>query len=89
MGMLKEKHGLTMLGNTPPGTCPFCAVTHPPEQPHNQESLTWQYKYYDAHGRFPTWADAMAHCTSEMQAFWVEALKEHGVEVIPGTGVTI
>ena len=89
MGQLKEKHGLTLLGNTTSGTCQHCAVTHESDMPHNQQSLTWQYKYYNAHGRFPTWADAMAHCTSEVQEVWAEALKEHGIEVMPGTGVAI
>ena len=89
MGQFKEKHGITLLGNTPPGTCSHCAVKHEPDMPHNQQSLAWQYKYYDVHGRFPTWADAMAHCTPEVQAMWAEALKEHGIEVIPETGVAI
>ena len=84
MGQLKEKHGLTLHGNTPPGTCPWCAVAHDPTQPHNQQSLTWRYTYYDQHGRFPTWADAMAHCVPEVKAYWTEALKEHGIEVEAG-----
>ena len=25
-----------------PGTCPECAVAHPPELPHNQKSLFYQ-----------------------------------------------
>ena len=78
---LKELHGLTLLDKTPPGTCPMCAVKHEPEQPHNQQSLAWQYKFYDLHGRFPTWADAMAHCSDEVKAYWAEALKEHGIDV--------
>jgi len=38
-----------------PGTCPECAVDHPPELPHNQQSLFYQYKFYNDHGRWPTW----------------------------------
>ncbi len=64
-----------------PGTCPECAVVHPPEQPHNQESLTYQYTFYDRYGRWPTWADAMAHCPPEIQAYWREALAERGIAV--------
>jgi len=81
MGHLQEKHGMTLLGNTPPGTCPMCATAHEPDMPHNQQSLAYQYKFYDFHGRFPTWADAMAHCTDEMKDFWIASLAEHGIEV--------
>lgn len=81
MGYLKDRHGFTMLGNTPPGTCPMCAVKHDPAQPHNQQSLAYQYKFYDAHGRWPTWNDAMEHCSEEVKELWRSALKERGVDV--------
>lgn len=38
MGYLKELHGMTLLGRTPEGTCPECAVKHDPEQPHNRDT---------------------------------------------------
>lgn len=60
MGYLKEQFGMTMLRKTPDGTCPMCAVKHEPEMPHDCHSLTYQYNFFDEHGRFPTWADAMA-----------------------------
>lgn len=41
-----------------PGTCPQCAAFHPPDFPHNQTSLHWQYWFYNEHGRWPTWTDA-------------------------------
>lgn len=47
MGYLKEVHGMTLLGKTPEGTCQECAVKHSPEQPHNRDSLAYQYKFYD------------------------------------------
>lgn len=81
MGQLFEKHGMVLLGKTPPGTCPMCAVKHDPEQPHNRDSLAYQYKFYDQHGRWPTWADAMSHCPAEIKAFWREELEKRGVEV--------
>ena len=81
MGFLKDNHGMTLLGRTPPGTCPMCATAHDPEMPHNQQSLAYHYKFYDQHGRFPTWADAMEHCTDEVKAVWTEALAEHGIIV--------
>lgn len=37
MGYLHEKHGMTLLGRTPEGTCPECAVKHDPEQRQHRE----------------------------------------------------
>lgn len=71
----------------PPGTCPECAVAHDPQQPHDQQSLTYQYSFRLAEAkagrpeRWPTWADAMAHCPPEVQAMWREALASRGVTV--------
>ena len=81
MGYLKERHGMIMLGRTPEGTCPECAVKHEPGQPHNRDSLVYQYQFYDKNGRWPTWADAMAHCTDDAKAYWTQALRERGIEV--------
>lgn len=63
------------------GTCPECGIKHPPEAPHNRDSLYYQYKFMQQHDRWPTWADAMAHCSSEVKAATIEILKKHGVEV--------
>ena len=73
--------GGMLIGKTPEGTCPECATTHKPEMPHNQQSLAYQYKFREKHGRFPTWADAMAHCTEEVRALWTKGLQELGQEV--------
>lgn len=81
MGYLKEQTGFALLGQIPPGTCPMCAVEHEPDQPHNQQSLAWQYNFYDQHGRFPRWADAMAHCSSKVKSLWMDKLKERGIDV--------
>lgn len=75
-----------MLLPPPKGTCPECAVAHEPEMPHNQQSLYWQYHFYNQHGRWPTWADAMAHCTNEIKGLWIEALGKHGIEVKESEG---
>ena len=80
-GFLKARHGMMMLGKTPEGTCPECAVAHDPALPHNQQSMAYQYHFYDQHGRWPTWADAMAHCSEEMKEQWKAGLKERGIEV--------
>ena len=81
MGFLQEEYGMMIIGRTPPGTCPMCAVKHPPEQPHNCNSLTYQYKFYDEHGRWPTWTDALAHCSDDIKAFWRLELEKRGVSV--------
>lgn len=81
MSHLKQEFGFTLLGQTPPGTCLMCAVAHDPEQPHNQQSLTYQYKFYDQHGRWPTWVDAMEHCSEDVKARWKAELEKRGIAV--------
>ena len=81
MGYLKKRHGMTLFGKMPDGACTECAVKHSPEQPHNRDSLAYQYKFYDEPGRWPTWTDAMAHCPEEVKKVWMQALREQGVDV--------
>lgn len=82
MELIKGKHlGPFALFPAAPGTCPECAVNHLPEQPHNQQSLFYQYKFYNEHGRWPVWKDAIAHCSEEIKAFWLTELQNRGVEV--------
>ena len=85
MGVLKDKFRMTLIGRTPKGTCPICAVTHAPEQPHNCHSLAYQYKFFDANGRFPTWEDAMDHCAPEVKAIWRKELGARGALLGGGT----
>ena len=73
-----------VLGKARPGTCEVCAVAHEPEQPHNRDSLFYQYKFYEKNGRWPTWADAMEHCTPEIRALWREELEKRGIKVDVG-----
>ena len=81
MGFLQINYGMEIVGEPPEDTCPLCALNHDSAQPHNLYSLCYQYKFYDQHGRWPTWADAMAHCTPEIQAFWKRELSARGVEI--------
>lgn len=64
-----------------PGTCPTCAAYHKPDQPHNRDSLYYQMKFRRKYGRYPTWADAMAHCEKYIQKIWIDNLAERGVIV--------
>lgn len=80
MGVLQEKYGITMLP-TKPGTCPECGVAHDPRMPHNRDSLAYMYNFFDKHERWPSWADAMAHCSEDVKAYWRDQLNARGVEI--------
>lgn len=63
----------------PPGCCPECAVEHGPDEPHNAQSLFYQVRFRQLHGRMATWADATAHCAADVRRRWLDALRAHGV----------
>ncbi len=81
MGFLYDSHRMMLAGTTPPGACPECAVKHDLGQPHDQASLAYRYKFYDRHGRWPSWEDAMAHCDDGVKAQWAAQLRRLGVDV--------
>lgn len=68
--------------------CQVCAQNppHPPEYPHNRDSLYYQYFFYAEDGRWPTWTDALAHCDDETKKVWFEGLRALDVpeELITG-----
>lgn len=72
--------GFTLLP-PPPNVCQVCARNHKPDWPHDAQSLYYQYHFFGEHGRWPTWADALAHCSEAMRAAWTARLAEFGVEV--------
>lgn len=65
----------------PADTCPQCAIKHEADQPHNQQSMAYQYRFFNEHGRWPTWTDAMAHCPEDVKAFWSKTLTELGAKL--------
>ena len=65
----------------PSDCCQECAVKHEPSQPHNQQSLHYQYQFYLREQRWPTWEDAMAHCSEDVKEQWKQGLREHGVKI--------
>lgn len=75
------REGQFMLMPPAPDVCQECAVKHDPMMPHNRDSLYYQYAFYAKNGRWPTWADAMAHCPEEIKVYWTDALTEKGIEV--------
>ena len=75
------REGQFMLMPPAPDVCQECAVKHDPMMPHNRDSLYYQYAFYAKNRRWPTWADAMAHCPEEIKGYWTDALTEKGIEV--------
>lgn len=64
-----------------PESCRYCGDTHDPRSPHNRDSLLYQHKFRKANGRYPTWEDAMKHCSVLTQARFAEILRERGITV--------
>ena len=64
-----------------PDRCQMCAMAHGLEEPHNRDSLFYQMFFYQRYGRWPTWADAIAHCPPLMQHLWKEELAKRGIAV--------
>lgn len=58
-----------------PDVCQVCAADHKADMPHNAQSMYYCYAFRGAQGRWPTWADALAHCTDEMTGLWREQLE--------------
>ena len=50
--------------------CIECGDYHPNEIPHNVAHPHYQKTFFKKQGRFPTWSDAMSHCTEEMKLAW-------------------
>lgn len=71
----------------PPGTCPTCATKHEQHLPHNAQSLFYQYRFYSQRGRWPTWKDALEHCSDETKAFWEAELRKVCAWTEPGSEV--
>lgn len=62
--------------------CPECGCVHHPNDAHSRYSDVYQLNFLVTHGRFPRWADAIAHCPPEIKAWWERELL--GMRVDPG-----
>jgi hypothetical protein len=64
----------------PAGACTVCgrSPAHRPDEPHDAQSLYYQYAFFAEHGRWPTWRDALAHCPDDIKSLWEQALRERG-----------
>jgi hypothetical protein len=77
----KQATWTLMPVDTSDGKCSQCARHHDPGVPHDQQSLAYQYAFYAEHCRWPTWADAMAHCAPDVQDAWKRELRKRGVDI--------
>ncbi len=79
-GMIEGKH-LAPFSMLPaaPDKCPECAVKHDPGMTHDNRSLCYQSHFYNEFGRWPTWDDAMSHCTEEMKEITKKTLLSKGI----------
>jgi len=69
--------------------CPVCGKRHEKEWPHYRNSLGYQYKFYDEHGRWPSWADAMAHCPEPVKNYCKDVLSVLGIPLEESTKAVI
>jgi hypothetical protein len=83
--VVREKKNAWTLLPPAPDKCQECATDHAWDQPHNQQSMYYKMHFHSMHGRWPTWTDAMRHCTPEVQALWrkelVESMNRRGMVV--------
>ena len=78
-GQVYPTDGAIRVAAPSSGTCPVCATVHDPKDPHDRNSLYYLHRFHRRHKRFPTWADAMAHCSAETQEAWKKKLLNQGV----------
>lgn len=66
------------------GSCLICATEHKSVLPHNQQSIFYQIRFRDQHGRNPTWHDACAHLPDPLREIALakakEVVEENGLE---------
>lgn len=80
----KTAHAAVMMHPVELGACEECGRQHEATMPHDAMSLRYQYRFYCEHNRWPTWADALAHCPSETREAWVRELTSRGIDVNGG-----
>ena len=69
-----------------PGACAVCESLHDAQDPHDRDSLYYQNQFYKQHKRFPTWSDAMAHCSEITKAVFRQRLERRGISIDPEEG---
>lgn len=61
------------------GACRLCGEIHGAGEPHNLGSLLYQHRFRAEYGRYPTWEDAMSHCSETVKKRFRERLEKHGI----------
>lgn len=79
--MFEIREGRIVIPTPKDGACPVCGELHGLQEPHNKNSLLYQHHFRKKHGRYPTWEDAMCHCSMTVKKRFCERLKRNGVEV--------
>jgi hypothetical protein len=69
--------------------CQTCQEPHLETLPHKLTSQYYQDTFMKAHGRAPTWADAIAHCSEFTKSNWEKALREHDAWSEPEADVPV
>lgn len=65
----------------PPDCCQQCAEKHAPEKMHNAQTLYYGFWFEQQHGRSPTWADAMDHCSDQDKFHMRLYLENLGIDI--------
>jgi len=78
--MNKKSSGLALMPPKP-DVCQECATKHEPHHPHNKESLYYQMAFKIKHNRWPSWNDAMAHCSNLIKKVWKQELESMGIRI--------
>ena len=69
-----------MLMPPPRGHCLICARKHDADEPHDGQSVYYGMRFQAEHRRAPTWYDAVAHLSEDLQAMALEVARELYVE---------
>lgn len=64
-----------------PSKCQACAWEHLETEPHNAQTLYYHFWFEAKYNRPPTWADAMEHCSEEVQQKWLAHFNKLEVDI--------
>ncbi len=87
--VLEQSNGIISIKASPPrlmpiqppqpGCCQVCGAKHEATEPHNRKSPYYQMQFHQEKGRWPTWEDAMAHCSKDVKKqyrYWLRFFVE-------------
>ena len=77
--MYEAREGYLNIPLPKKGACGMCGETHGVEEPHNRNSLLYQHRFRKMNRRYPTWEDAMSHCSEKTKEKWKRKLEKKGI----------